>query len=374
MTPERANRVADFIRSELADIVQNQMRDPRVSLLSITDARVSRDLGVADVYVTSLAAGDVRQRTELIEVLNGAAGFLRSALAGRHAMRTTPRLRFHYDELIEGGPRLEALIDRAVEGDGEVHADGPVACDGRRRLVLRGRTLARRSRGRDVSGVIVLDKPQGMSSSDAVQRVKRLFAARKVGHTGSLDPLATGVLPLCLGDATKFSQYLLNSDKRYVAHVRLGISTNSGDADGEILEEREVTGIDRARLESALDAFRGEIEQVPSMFSAVKHHGKPLYKLARLGIEIEREARPVTVYSNEIVAFEGTGVTLEIHCSKGTYVRTIAHDLGEALGCGAHVDGLRRTQAGPTARTIWRRSKTSRRRAANTGSMTCCAR
>ena len=207
--------------------------------------------------------------------------------------------------------------------------------------------MARRSRGRDVSGVIVLDKPPGMSSSDAVQRVKRLFAARKVGHTGSLDPLATGVLPLCLGDATKFSQYLLNSDKRYVAHVRLGISTNSGDADGEVLEEREVTGIDRARLESALDAFRGEIEQVPSMFSAVKHHGKPLYKFARLGIEIEREARPVTVYSNEIVAFEGTGLTLDIHCSKGTYVRTIAHELGEALGCGAHVDALRRTLAGP---------------------------
>ena len=129
MTPERANRVADFIRSELADIVQNQMRDPRVSLLSITDARVSRDLGVADVYVTSLAARDVRQRTELLEVLNGAAGFLRSALAGRHAMRTTPRLRFHYDELIEGGPRLEALIDRAVEADGEGHADRP-ACPG----------------------------------------------------------------------------------------------------------------------------------------------------------------------------------------------------------------------------------------------------
>ena len=195
--------------------------------------------------------------------------------------------------------------------------------------------------------MIVLDKPAGMSSSDAVQRVKRLFTARKVGHTGSLDPLATGVLPLCLGDATKFSQYLLNSDKRYVAHIRLGISTNSGDADGEVLEEREVTGIDRARLESALDAFRGEIEQVPSMFSAVKHHGKPLYKFARLGIEIEREARPVTVYRNDVVAFEGARLTLDIHCSKGTYVRTIAHDLGEALGCGAHVDALRRTQAGP---------------------------
>lgn len=125
MTPLRANRVADFIRSELADIVQNQMRDPRVSLLSITDARVSRDLGVADVYVTSLTAGDARERTDLVAVLNGAAGFLRSALAGRHAMRTTPRLRFHYDELIEGGPRLEALIDRAVQADGEGDAGPP---------------------------------------------------------------------------------------------------------------------------------------------------------------------------------------------------------------------------------------------------------
>lgn len=180
-----------------------------------------------------------------------------------------------------------------------------------------------------------------------MQRVKRAFNARKVGHTGSLDPLATGVLPLCLGDATKFSQYLLNSDKRYLAHVRLGISTDSGDADGEVLQEREVEGIDRSRLERALGAFRGEIEQVPSMFSAVKHHGKPLYKLARQGIEIEREARPVTVYQNDIVAFEGARLSLDIHCSKGTYVRTIAHDLGEALGCGAHVDALRRTQAGP---------------------------
>lgn len=207
--------------------------------------------------------------------------------------------------------------------------------------------MGRRNRGRDVSGVIVLDKPAGMSSNDAVQRVKRQFAARKVGHTGSLDPLATGVLPLCLGEATKFSQYLLNSDKRYVAEIRLGVSTDSGDAEGEVLEERDPSGIDRACIDAALDAFRGAIEQVPSMFSAVKHHGKPLYKLARQGIEIEREARPITVYTNVIVAFEDARLTLDIHCSKGTYVRTIAHDLGEALGCGAHVDALRRTQAGP---------------------------
>lgn len=207
--------------------------------------------------------------------------------------------------------------------------------------------MGRRRRGRDVNGVVVLDKPRGMSSNEAVQRVKRLFGARKVGHTGSLDPLATGVLPLCLGEATKFSQYLLTSDKTYVATLRLGVSTDSGDADGTVLQEREVGAISRARIEAGLDAFRGDIEQVPSMFSAIKHQGQPLYKLARQGIEIEREARPVTIYRNEIVDFEDDRLVLEVHCSKGTYVRTIAHDLGEALGCGAHVEALRRTTAGP---------------------------
>ena len=205
----------------------------------------------------------------------------------------------------------------------------------------------RRSKGRPVDGVIVLDKPVGLSSNDAVQRVKRLFAARKVGHTGSLDPLATGVLPLCLGEATKFSQYLLNSDKRYLTKVRLGVATDSGDADGQVIAERDCGDLSRARIDAALDAFRGPIEQVPSMFSAVKHQGQPLYKLARQGIEIDREARPVTLYRNDIVDFAGDTLTLDIHCSKGTYVRTIAHDLGEALGCGAHVYELRRTMAGP---------------------------
>ena len=207
--------------------------------------------------------------------------------------------------------------------------------------------MGRRRRGRDVNGVVVLDKPRGMSSNEAVQRVKRLYTARKVGHTGSLDPLATGVLPLCLGDATKFSQYLLTSDKTYVATLRLGVSTDSGDADGKVLQEREVGTMSRAHIDAALEEFRGEIEQVPSMFSAVKHQGKPLYKLARQGSEIEREARPVTIYRNEIVDYAEDRLVLEVHCSKGTYVRTIAHDLGEVLGCGAHVEALRRTTAGP---------------------------
>lgn len=205
----------------------------------------------------------------------------------------------------------------------------------------------RRSRGRDVNGVIALDKPIGMSSNDAVQRVKRLFSAKKVGHTGSLDPLATGVLPLCLGEATKFSQYLLASDKKYWTKLKLGVATDSGDADGQVISTGSVEGITREAIDEALDAFRGDFDQVPSMFSAVKHNGQPLYKLARQGIEVERKARPVTVFENEILAFEGDELTLSIHCSKGTYVRTIAEELGEALGCGAHVTALRRTMAGP---------------------------
>jgi tRNA pseudouridine55 synthase len=168
-----------------------------------------------------------------------------------------------------------------------------------------------------------------------------------VGHTGSLDPLATGVLPLCFGEATKFSQYLLASDKKYWARIRLGVRTDSGDADGQIVETRPVVGVTRERVEAALAEFRGEIEQVPSMFSAVKHQGQPLYKLARQGIEVERAARCVTIYSNEIARLEGDELDLEIHCSKGTYVRTIAEDLGERLGCGAHVSALRRRKAGP---------------------------
>jgi len=211
--------------------------------------------------------------------------------------------------------------------------------------------MARRRRGRDVSGILVLDKPQGMTSSDAVQKVKRLFNAEKVGHTGALDPLATGVLPLCFGEATKFSQYLLNSDKKYWTRIRLGVATDTGDSDGQVVETRPVQGVDVARIETALEQFRGEIEQIPSMFSAIKHQGQPLYKLARQGIEVEREARAVTIHSNRLLAFAGDELELEIHCSKGTYIRTIAQDLGAALGCGAHVTALRRLAAGPYGET-----------------------
>ncbi len=195
--------------------------------------------------------------------------------------------------------------------------------------------------------MIVVDKPSGASSNDAVQRAKQLYRAQKVGHTGSLDPLATGVLPLCFGEATKFSQFLLDSDKKYWVRIKLGVRTDSGDADGQVLETLPVVGVDAATVRRYSRTFNGEIDQIPSMFSAIKHQGQPLYKLARRGIEVERKSRRVTIYSNELVAFEGDEFELEIHCSKGTYVRTIAEEIGEALGCGAHVCALRRRQAGP---------------------------
>ena len=207
--------------------------------------------------------------------------------------------------------------------------------------------MGRNRKGRDLSGVVVLDKPRDMTSSDAVQHVKSSFNARKVGHTGSLDPLATGVLPLCFGEATKFSRFLLTSDKKYWVKLKLGIRTASGDADGDVVEERSTDGVTQDRIQHALESFRGEIDQIPSMYSAIKYRGKPLYKYARQGVEIERESRRINVYSIELSTFSGSEMTLHVHCSKGTYVRTIVDDLGEQLGCGAHVVELRRLMAGP---------------------------
>ena len=198
---------------------------------------------------------------------------------------------------------------------------------------------------RDVHGVLLLDKPQGMTSNDALQKVKRLFNAKKAGHTGALDPLATGMLPICFGEATKFSQYLLDSDKRYRVIAKLGQRTDTSDADGQVICTKPVN-ITQSQIDEVLTHFRGDILQVPTMFSALKYQGKPLYEYARQGIVIEREARPITVYENQFIQYDLAKheLTLEVHCSKGTYIRTIIDDLGELLGCGAHVIYLRRLQ------------------------------
>ena len=204
----------------------------------------------------------------------------------------------------------------------------------------------RRRRVRNISGIVVLDKANGLSSNAALQEVKRLYEANKAGHAGSLDPLATGVLPVCLGEATKVSQFLLDSDKRYRARIKLGIRTDTGDSEGSIIERNEGISVSRKAVERALTKFKGEVEQVPPMHSAIKMNGVPLYKLARKGITVEREPRLVTLYQICLVEFVHSELELEISCSKGTYIRTIADDLGQELGCGAHVIELRRTQAG----------------------------
>jgi len=204
----------------------------------------------------------------------------------------------------------------------------------------------RRNRGRSINGIVILDKAEGLSSNAALQEVKRLYDANKAGHTGSLDPLATGVLPLCLGEATKVSQFLLDSDKRYRTKIKLGERTDSGDKAGTVTERCSEFSVSRSEIEKALEDFRGEIEQLPPMYSALKVNGVPLYKMARKGIEIERETRKVTVYEIHLLGFSENIVELGIACSKGTYIRTIADDLGQQLQCGAHIVELRRTKAG----------------------------
>lgn len=201
--------------------------------------------------------------------------------------------------------------------------------------------MARKRRGRPIDGVLLLDKPTSISSNDALQKVKRIYFAEKAGHTGALDPLATGMLPICLGEATKFSQFLLDSDKRYRVIAKLGERTDTSDSDGEVVQTREVK-IDRGLLERCIAKFRGTTDQIPSMFSALKYQGKPLYEYARQGIEVPRESRKITVFEITLIRFEGHEVEMEVHCSKGTYIRTIVDDLGEMLGCGAHVTYLRR--------------------------------
>ena len=213
----------------------------------------------------------------------------------------------------------------------------------------------RKNKGRNVSGVLLLDKPQGGSSNHVLQRVKRLFGAAKAGHTGSLDPLATGMLPVCFGEATKISAFLLDADKRYHLECQLGVNTTTGDAEGEVIDTQDVSAISESDVKNVLPDFLGEIDQVPPMYSAIKHNGERLYKLARKGIEVERKARQVTIYDIDFISLQWQQqgdqqrliLELEVHCSKGTYVRTLVEDIAKKLNCGAHITSLRRLSVGP---------------------------
>ena len=202
-------------------------------------------------------------------------------------------------------------------------------------------------RGRAIDGILLLDKPAGVSSNGALQQVKRLYNAQKAGHTGSLDVPATGLLPICLGAATKLSAWLLDADKTYLARCKLGLVTSTGDATGEIVERRAVPRITEADLRRTLSEFTGQIEQTPPMHSALKHHGRRLYEFAYQGIEVERKPRPITIYSLALLDLAADEFEFRARCSKGTYIRTLAEDIGAALGPGAHVLRLRRIAAGP---------------------------
>lgn len=200
---------------------------------------------------------------------------------------------------------------------------------------------------RDIDGILLLDKPKGITSNEALQTVKRFYGARKAGHAGSLDPIATGMLPILFGEGTKFSHFLLEADKKYDVTAKLGVTTDSGDAEGKIIERGDWTNVTSAKLEKILPKFRGKISQIPSMYSALKYKGEPLYKLARQGIEVERAPREINIYKLELISIKEDALHLMVHCSKGTYVRTLVSDIGREMGCGAYVSELRRLSVGP---------------------------
>jgi len=206
--------------------------------------------------------------------------------------------------------------------------------------------LSKRKSGRNVNGIILLDKRLGVSSNRALQEVRRLFNANKAGHTGSLDPLATGLLPLCFGEATKVSAMMLDDNKRYQAVVKLGVMTDTGDAEGEIIEQKPVPELTQQLIEDCLNGFVGEIDQVPPMYSALKHNGRKLYELAREGKTVERKARRISIFELKLLDSTADSLTLDVFCSKGTYIRSLAEDIGHKLGCGGTITALRRTQSG----------------------------
>ena len=205
--------------------------------------------------------------------------------------------------------------------------------------------MQKKSLKREIDGVFLLDKPLGFSSNQALKKIQWLFNAKKAGHTGTLDPMATGLLPICLGEATKFSHRLLNAHKSYIATIQLGITTSTGDQEGEVISEKKVV-LNEDQLKDTLKKFIGDTTQIPPMYSALKFEGKPLYEYAREGIEIERKSRQIKIFDIKLINIEKSIITIEVLCSKGTYIRTLAEDIGQTMGCGAHLKGLERTQTG----------------------------
>ena len=307
--PGRAQRIGEQIARDLAELIPQEVRDPRVGLVTITGCEVTPDYAHAKVYFTVLGSDPAASAAGL----NAAAGMLRSILFKRLHIHTVPTLHFAHDQ------------SPATPTDSEHRM---------------------KKKGDPIDGVLLFDKPEGLSSNAAMQIVRRLANAQKAGHTGTLDPMATGLLPLCFGNATKYSADLLNAEKGYEARVQLGAETDSGDRTGTVTQTFDASGVTADMVREAAAAFLGEIEQIPPMHSALKKDGQCLYTLARRGEVVEREPRRVTIHELSISDFADGAFTMKCLVSKGTYIRVLAEDIGRRLGVGAHLIGLRRTRVG----------------------------
>ncbi len=345
----RTLRINAQLQRELSSLIREQLTDPRVALVSVTRVDVSPDLRNARISISLL--GSDAELKAAVKALNGAASLLRHrhGQAPAQACAMVPMLRFVADEALREGDRIGSLIRDATTRD-LAHPVAPSAAVPPKPKPAPtpddGEGSVYESRRRSVDGILLLDKPLGLSSNAALQIVKRLYNAEKAGHTGSLDPLASGLLPICLGEATKLGAYLLDADKRYRARVRLGTATASGDAEGAVVATSDPAALSRGQLEAAIPRFLGAITQIPPMYSAIKREGRPLYTLARAGIEVERAAREVSIHELKLLSFGDGEFEFELRCSKGTYVRTLAEDWAAAVNQRAHLSALRRTGVG----------------------------
>ncbi len=320
----RTDKINDLIRDELSELILREVRDPRLGgLISIIRVEVTPDLNNSRVFVSIMSSPE--EQAESLRALNAAAAYFHRELKSRIDMRRIPFLAFKLDTSIQEGAELLELIAKVTHGD---------------------ENAATRSEALSESGLLIVDKPLGWTSSDVVGFVRRRSRIKKVGHTGTLDPAATGVLPLCLGQATRLSQYLVDAGKTYLATIELGVETTTYDSEGDIVSRAEMASISEADIENALKPFIGEIEQKPPAYSAIKRQGVPLYKLARRGENVDVPARLVQVDELVVLDYTPPILRLEIDCGKGFYVRSLAHDLGQQLGIGGMLSGLVRTRVG----------------------------
>ena len=377
----RSRRVGQQLQRALSELIRRDVRDPRLGMVTLTDVRMSNDLSYAKVYYSVLGGEPEHAQ----EILDSAADMLRGPVGRALGIRHSPELRFVHDELIERGSHLSALITKAVREDQSRHGDDAAPDDaagdddsqalkrvrefsrtGRRflREDLRSRRAERlmapstepiapprrgdrRRFHRDVDGILLLDKPLGLSSNAALQRAREVFGALKAGHAGSLDPLATGLLPVCFGQATKVCGRLLNSGKTYLVDIQLGARTASGDGETDVVERAPVPHLTEADVDAALAHFAGAQQQIPPMHSALKFEGQRLYELARRGESVERAPRDIVIHAIRRVRLEPEELEFEVTCSKGTYIRTLASDIALRLGTVGYLKGLRRLSVEP---------------------------